>query len=157
MAWLRLPPGQCLMAILHRLDSAIVGHGIVSFTGFFTICLVLVSRPHLNPHVLLFLLQVPHSLHWPTSQPSDKAKENTSEQFLGFFFFVFIFFKLEHTIRKQHLKVLLLTGKNLETKLKSLTEPERIFLASINLSIKPSDYQSECIDIMSVPNFQKPS
>lgn len=70
-----LPPGQCLTAILHLLDSAIVGHGIVSFAGFFTICLVLVSRPHLNPQVLLFLLQVPHSLHGPTSQPSDKAKQ----------------------------------------------------------------------------------
>lgn len=56
------PPGQCLMAILHLLDSAMVGHGIVSFAGFLTICRVLVSRPHLNPHVRLFLLQVPHSL-----------------------------------------------------------------------------------------------
>lgn len=64
------PPGQCLMAILHLLDSAMVGHGIVSFAGFLTICRVLVSRPHLNPHVRLFLLQVPHSLQWPTSHPS---------------------------------------------------------------------------------------
>lgn len=64
------PPGQCLMAILHRLDSAMVGHGIVSFAGFLTICRVLVSRPHLKPHVRLFLLHVPHSLQWPTSHPS---------------------------------------------------------------------------------------
>lgn len=56
------PPGQCLMAILHLLDSAMVGHGIVSFAGFLTICRVRVSRPHLNPHVRLFRLQVPHSL-----------------------------------------------------------------------------------------------
>lgn len=64
------PPGQCLIAILHLLDSAMVGHGIVSFAGFLTICRVLVSRPHLNPHVRLFLLHVPHSLQWPTSHPS---------------------------------------------------------------------------------------
>lgn len=52
-----------------------VGHGIVSFAGFLTICRVLVSRPHLNPHVRLFLLQVPHSLQWPTSHPSNKEKK----------------------------------------------------------------------------------
>lgn len=38
---------QCLMAILHILDSAMVGHGIVSLGGFFTMCRVRVSRPHL--------------------------------------------------------------------------------------------------------------
>lgn len=65
------------MAILHLLDSAMVGHGIVSFAGFLTICRVLVSRPHLNPHVRLFLLQVPHSLQWPTSHPSNREKTNT--------------------------------------------------------------------------------
>ena len=65
------------MAILHLLDSAMVGQGIVSFAGFLTICHVLVSRPHLNPHVRLFLLQVPHSLQWPTSHPSKREKTNT--------------------------------------------------------------------------------
>lgn len=65
------------MAILHLLDSAMVGHGIVSFAGFLTICRVLVSRPHLNPHVRLFLLQIPHSLQWPTSHPSNREKTNT--------------------------------------------------------------------------------
>lgn len=42
-----LPLLQCLMAILHILDSAMVGHGIVSLGGFFTMCRVRVSRPHL--------------------------------------------------------------------------------------------------------------
>lgn len=65
------------MAILHLLDSAMVGHGIVSFAGFLTICRVLVSRPHLNPHVRLFLLQIPHSLQWPTSHPSNREETNT--------------------------------------------------------------------------------
>ncbi|TNN45096.1 hypothetical protein EYF80_044710 [Liparis tanakae] len=37
----------CLMAILHILDSAMVGQGIVSLGGFFTMCRVRVSRPHL--------------------------------------------------------------------------------------------------------------
>lgn len=35
------------MAILHILDSAMVGQGIVSLGGFFTMCRVRVSRPHL--------------------------------------------------------------------------------------------------------------
>lgn len=42
-----LPLLQCLMAILHILDSAMVGQGIVSLGGFFTMCRVRVSRPHL--------------------------------------------------------------------------------------------------------------
>ncbi len=66
---------QCRIAILHLLDSAMVGHGIVSFGGFFTICRVRVSRPHLKPQVLFLLVQVPHSLHWPTSQPSIGVKQ----------------------------------------------------------------------------------
>lgn len=42
-----LPLLQCLTAILHILDSAMVGQGIVSLGGFFTMCRVRVSRPHL--------------------------------------------------------------------------------------------------------------
>ena len=42
-----LPLLQCLIAILHILDSAMVGQGIVSLGGFFTMCRVRVSRPHL--------------------------------------------------------------------------------------------------------------
>lgn len=42
-----LPLLQCLMAILHILDSAMVGQGIVSLGGFLTMCRVRVSRPHL--------------------------------------------------------------------------------------------------------------
>lgn len=61
---------QCRLAILHILDSAMVGQGIVSLGGFFTMCRVRVSRPHLKPQVLFLLVQAPHSLHWPTSQPS---------------------------------------------------------------------------------------
>lgn len=52
------------------------------------------------------------------------------------------------------LKALLSTGKNLETKLQYLMESERVILAGTNLSTKPSDYQSVCIDIMSVLNIQ---
>ena len=69
-----LPRRQCLMVILHLRDSAMVGQGMVSLGGFLTMCRVRVSRPHLKPQVLFLLAQLPHSLHWPTWQPSGGGK-----------------------------------------------------------------------------------
>lgn len=63
------------MDILHLRDSAMVGQGIVSLGGFLTMCRVRVSRPHLKPQVLFRRVQEPHSLHWPTSQPSEGQRE----------------------------------------------------------------------------------